>query len=51
LLAYGARLLLPLFAWPVAWRVLDALIAVVMLGLAAALLVRSLAKLRHSSAN
>lgn len=29
-LAYGARLLAPLFAKPVAWRVLDALIAVLM---------------------
>ena len=38
-LAYGARLLAPLFARPVAWRVLDGLIAVVMWGLAASLLV------------
>ncbi len=37
-LAYGARLLAPLFARPIAWRVLDALIAVVMWGLAASLL-------------
>lgn len=34
-LAYGARLLRPLFARPSAWRVLDALIGVTMLGLAA----------------
>jgi len=38
-LAYGARLLAPLFARPVAWRVLDALIAVVMWILAASLLI------------
>ena len=37
-LAYGARLLAPLFARPVAWRVLDGLIAVVMWGLAVSLL-------------
>jgi L-lysine exporter family protein LysE/ArgO len=37
-LGYGARLLAPLFARPVAWRVLDALIALVMWTLAAALL-------------
>ncbi|NIH54166.1 L-lysine exporter family protein LysE/ArgO [Lysinibacter cavernae] len=30
-LGYGARLLRPLFAKPIAWRVLDAIIAVVML--------------------
>ena len=33
-LAYGARLLAPLFARPVAWRVLDALIAIVMFAIA-----------------
>lgn len=38
-LAYGARLLAPLFARPVAWRILDGLIAVVMWVLAASLLV------------
>jgi L-lysine exporter family protein LysE/ArgO len=37
-LGYGARLLAPLFARPVAWRVLDGAIAVVMLALAALLL-------------
>ena len=37
-LGYGARLLGPLFSKPVAWRVLDALIALIMLGLGAALL-------------
>ncbi|MGW5440272.1 LysE/ArgO family amino acid transporter [Nocardia asteroides] len=36
-LGYGARKLGPLFARPAAWRVLDALIAVVMLTLAAGL--------------
>jgi L-lysine exporter family protein LysE/ArgO len=39
-LGYGARLLRPVFARPAAWRVLDALIAVVMLSLAASLAVR-----------
>jgi L-lysine exporter family protein LysE/ArgO len=37
-LGYGARLLEPLFARPVAWRVLDGSIAVVMTALAALLL-------------
>jgi L-lysine exporter family protein LysE/ArgO len=37
-LGYGARLLRPLFARPAAWRVLDAVIAVVMLTLAITLL-------------
>jgi L-lysine exporter family protein LysE/ArgO len=37
-LGYGARLLQPVFAKPVAWRVLDAIIAVVMVGIAASLL-------------
>ena len=32
-LGYGARLLGPLFAKPIAWRVLDGLIAVVMVTL------------------
>lgn len=36
-LGYGARLLRPLFATPRAWRVLDAVIAVVMLALAGSL--------------
>jgi L-lysine exporter family protein LysE/ArgO len=36
-LGYGARLLAPLFAREVAWRVLDGVIAVVMFGLAAML--------------
>lgn len=36
-LAYGARLLAPLFARPVAWRVLDALVALIMLSVAAKL--------------
>lgn len=33
-LAYGARVLTPLFAKPVAWRILDALIALVMVSIA-----------------
>lgn len=37
-LGYGARLLVPLFARPLAWRVLDAIIAAIMFTLAAALL-------------
>ena len=37
-LGFGARLLAPWFAKPVAWRVLDALIGAVMLALAATLL-------------
>ncbi|MDR7086463.1 L-lysine exporter family protein LysE/ArgO [Aeromicrobium panaciterrae] len=37
-LGYGARALRPLFAKPAAWRVLDALIAVVMFAIAASLL-------------
>ena len=37
-LGYGARLLGPLFAKPVAWRVLDALIALIMFALAGSLL-------------
>jgi len=36
-LGYGARVLTPLFAKPVAWRVLDALIALVMVSIAAKL--------------
>lgn len=38
-LGYGAALLRPVFARPVAWRVLDALIAVVMAGIATGLVV------------
>ena len=37
-LAYGARLLAPLFARPMAWRVLDVLIALVMWGIALSLI-------------
>jgi L-lysine exporter family protein LysE/ArgO len=37
-LGYGSRLLLPVFRSPVAWRVLDAFVAVFMLSLAALLL-------------
>jgi L-lysine exporter family protein LysE/ArgO len=39
-LGYGARLLAPLFERPAAWRVLDAVVAVTMLLLAAGLLLR-----------
>ncbi|GAA2249304.1 LysE family transporter [Herbiconiux moechotypicola] len=37
-LGYGARLLQPVFARPAAWRILDAVIAVVMAGIAVSLL-------------
>jgi L-lysine exporter family protein LysE/ArgO len=36
-LGYGARLLAPVFTRPLAWRILDSLIAVVMLGIAVSL--------------
>ncbi len=42
-LGYGARLLVPLFARPMAWRVLDAIVGITMLSLAASLLMRSFA--------
>jgi L-lysine exporter family protein LysE/ArgO len=38
-LGFGSRALRPLFAKPVAWRILDALIALVMFGIAASLIV------------
>jgi L-lysine exporter family protein LysE/ArgO len=38
-LGFGARLLAPVFARPVAWRILDGLIAVVMLAIAVSLIV------------
>jgi L-lysine exporter family protein LysE/ArgO len=37
-LGFGSRLLRPLFARPLAWQILDALIALVMLGIAVSLL-------------
>lgn len=40
-LGYGARLLVPLFARPMAWRVLDAIVGITMLSLAASLLMRT----------
>jgi L-lysine exporter family protein LysE/ArgO len=40
-LGFGARLLRPVFARPTAWRVLDAVIAVVMTALAVSLAVRA----------
>ena len=39
-LAYGARLLRPLFSKPLAWRILDFVIALVMWGIAAKLLMQ-----------
>lgn len=42
-LGYGARLLVPLFARPMAWRVLDAIVGITMLSLAASLLMRNFA--------
>ncbi|MEW6121957.1 MAG: LysE family transporter [Pseudomonadota bacterium] len=41
-LGYGARLLQPVFTRPAAWRVLDALVGIVMLALAASLAARLL---------
>jgi L-lysine exporter family protein LysE/ArgO len=41
-LGFGARLLGPVFARPIAWRVLDAIIAVVMIALAVSLAVSAL---------
>lgn len=41
-LGYGARLLKPVFARPMAWRVLDAFVGIVMLTLAASLLMHAL---------
>ena len=43
-LGYGARLLQPVFAKPAAWRVLDAVIAVVMVALAVSLVVGAIAQ-------
>lgn len=43
-LGFGARLLAPLFAKPLAWRVLDFLIGVTMLALVALLLTQTLGK-------
>jgi L-lysine exporter family protein LysE/ArgO len=41
-LGFGARLLRPVFGRPAAWRVLDAVIATVMISLAVSLAVRGL---------
>lgn len=41
-LGYGARLLVPLFARPAAWRVLDALVGAIMLTLAGSLILRAI---------
>jgi L-lysine exporter family protein LysE/ArgO len=40
-LGYGARLLRPLFAKPVAWRVLDGAVALVMWAIAAMLITQA----------
>jgi L-lysine exporter family protein LysE/ArgO len=40
-LGYGARLLAPLFAKPIAWRILDGLIALIMASIAVSLLART----------
>jgi L-lysine exporter family protein LysE/ArgO len=40
-LGYGARLLAPLFAKPVAWRILDGLIALIMTSIGVSLLVQT----------
>ena len=41
-LAYGARLLAPLFRKPIAWRVLDILIGIIMWGIAISLILGEL---------
>jgi L-lysine exporter family protein LysE/ArgO len=41
-LAYGARLLVPLFAKPAAWRILDLMIGMVMWAIAATLIAKAL---------
>lgn len=41
LLGYGARLLVPVFSRPVAWRVLDGLVAVMLWAIAASLMLAS----------
>jgi L-lysine exporter family protein LysE/ArgO len=41
LLGYGARLLTPVFARPVAWRVLDGMVGLVMLSISATLVVHA----------
>lgn len=40
-LGYGARFLTPLFARPLAWRILDAIVGATMLSIAASLLLRA----------
>ena len=42
MLGYGARLLAPVFARPMAWRVLDALVGITMLTLAGSLISRAM---------
>ena len=45
MLGFGAQLIKPIFARPAAWRVLDAVVGVVMLTLAASLIARAFATL------
>jgi len=49
-LGYGARLLTRFFAKPLAWRVLDVCVAIVMLGIAARLVVDAVSALSASGA-
>jgi L-lysine exporter family protein LysE/ArgO len=44
LLGFGARLLAPVFARPLAWRILDGLIAVVMFAIAVSLVIGGFAE-------
>ncbi|MCF6371366.1 LysE/ArgO family amino acid transporter [Rhizobium halophilum] len=46
ILGYGARLLQPVFTRPVAWRILDAVVGIVMLSLAASLVLSALKQAR-----
>ncbi|MCJ8518285.1 LysE/ArgO family amino acid transporter [Pseudorhizobium tarimense] len=46
ILGYGARLLQPVFTRPVAWRILDAVVGIVMLSLAASLVLSALNQAR-----
>lgn len=41
-LGYGARVLIPVFSRPAAWRVLDAIVGIVMIALAASLITKAL---------
>ena len=48
-LGFGARLLAPVFARPLAWRILDGLIAVVMFAIAVSLVHRSVHRVAAST--